>query len=173
MIGGIFGDNKYLLLLQISRIWRRFRQNCFCIEAGTLFYPFLRLYFAVMVQVGAEVAVTAEAGGGVVSQQGHDEDTEGVLLEGGAGIGGAAVFVQSAFVAEGDAVGVVATGVGTGSFDWAQGNDVAVHSDVIVITCAGESPAQVVCCQVVLRVAAVAAGGGAVDNDKIDESHIN
>jgi len=29
----------------------------------------------------------------------------------------------------------------------------------------------VVCCQVVFRIAAVAAGGGTVDNDEVDESH--
>ena len=94
-----------------------------------------------------------------------------MALEGGAGVGGTAVLVQSAFVAEGDAIGVVAAGVGARGFDGAKTLDTSILSDVIVIACAGESPAQVVCCQVVLRVATVAAGGGAVDNDEVDESH--
>ena len=51
--------------------------------------------------------------------------------------------------------------------------DITVLADIIVITCAGEAPAQVVCRQVVLRIAAVAAGGGTMDDDKIDESHEN
>ena len=46
-------------------------------------------------------------------------------------------------------------------------------ADIKMITCAGESPAQVVCCQVMFRIAAVAAGGGTVDNDEVDESHVN
>lgn len=35
----------------------------------------------------------------------------------------------------------------------------------------GEPPAQVVCCQVVFRVAAVGAAGGTMYDDKIDVSH--
>lgn len=54
-----------------------------------------------------------------------------------------------------------------------QGLDVTVLADIKMITCAGEAPAQVVCRQVVLRIAAVAAGGGTMDDDKIDESHEN
>ena len=54
-----------------------------------------------------------------------------------------------------------------------QGLDVTVLADIKMITCAGEAPAQVVCHQVVLRIAAVAAGGGTMDDDKIDESHEN
>ena len=61
----------------------------------------------------------------------------------------------------------------TGLVDGAQALDISVLTDVIMIACAGETPAQVVCCQVVFRVAAIAAGGGAVDNDKIDDSHWN
>lgn len=54
-----------------------------------------------------------------------------------------------------------------------QGLDVTVLADIKMIACAGEAPAQVVCRQVVLRIAAVAAGGGTMDDDKIDESHEN
>ena len=54
-----------------------------------------------------------------------------------------------------------------------EGLDVTVLADIKMIACAGEAPAQVVCRQVVLRIAAVAAGGGTMDDDKIDESHEN
>ena len=124
-----------------------------------------------MVQVGAEVAVTADAAAGVVHAHEHQQDVEGMLLVDGAGIGGTAVFVKAAFIADADAVGVVALGVSAGLGDGTEGFDVAVLTDVEMIACAGEAPAQVVCCQVVFRVVAVAAGGGTVDNDKIDESH--
>ncbi len=64
-------------------------------------------------------------------------------------------------------------GMGTRQGQGTQGLDVTVLADIKMITCAGEAPAQVVCRQVVLRIAAVAAGGGTMDDDKIDESHEN
>lgn len=63
--------------------------------------------------------------------------------------------------------------MGTRQGQGTQGLDVTVLADIKMITCAGEAPAQVVCRQVVLRIAAVAAGGGTMDDDKIDESHEN
>lgn len=63
--------------------------------------------------------------------------------------------------------------MGTRQGQGTQGLDVTVLADIKMITCAGESPAQVVCCQVMFRIAAVAAGGGTVDNDEVDESHVN
>ncbi len=64
-------------------------------------------------------------------------------------------------------------GMGTGQGQGTEGLDVTVLADIKMITCAGEAPAQVVCRQVVLRIVAVAAGGGTMDDDKIDESHEN
>lgn len=61
----------------------------------------------------------------------------------------------------------------TGRFYRTKTFDIPVLPYIIMITCAGEAPAQVVCRQVVLRIAAVAAGGGTMDDDKIDESHEN
>ena len=63
--------------------------------------------------------------------------------------------------------------MGTRQGQGTQGLDVTVLADIKMITCAGESPEQVVCCQVMFRIAAVAAGGGTVDNDEVDESHVN
>ena len=63
--------------------------------------------------------------------------------------------------------------MGTRQGQGTQGLDVTVLADIKMITCAGEAPAQVVCCQVMFRIAAVAAGGGTVDNDEVDESHVN
>ena len=44
-------------------------QNECSIKARTHFYPFFRLYLAVAVQVGTEVAVPAKAAAGIVFQQ--------------------------------------------------------------------------------------------------------
>ena len=57
-------------------------------------------------------------------------------------------------------------GMGTGQGQGTEGLDVTVLADIKMIACAGEAPAQVVCRQVVLRIAAVAAGGGTMDDDK-------
>lgn len=99
--------------------------------------------------------------------------TQGVPLERGACIGRATTLVKTAFVTDPDALVVPTAGMGTGQGQGTEGLDVTVLADIKMIACAGEAPAQVVCRQVVLRIAAVAAGGGTMDDDKIDESHEN
>ena len=94
-----------------------------------------------------------------------------MFLEIGTGIGRPSPLVQPALVADADAVGVAASGMRPGTFQRPERLYITVLTDVKMITCAGEAPAQVVCCQVVFRIAAVAAGGGTVDNDEVDESH--
>ena len=56
-----------------------------------------------MVQVGAQVAVTAKPGTGIILQQQQHKHTQGVLLEKGACIGRATALVKTAFVADTDA----------------------------------------------------------------------
>lgn len=127
----------------------------------------------VMVQVGAQVAVTAKPGTGIILQQQQHKHMQGVLLEKGACIGRATALVKTAFVTDTDATCIPTPDMGTRQGQGTQGLDVTVLADIKMITCAGEAPAQVVCRQVVLRIAAVAAGGGTMDDDKIDESHEN
>lgn len=138
-----------------------------------MFHPLFRLYLPVMVQVGAQVAVTAKPGTGIILQQQQHKHMQGVLLEKGACIGRATALVKTAFVTDTDATCIPTAGMGTGQGQRTEGLDVTVLADIKMIACAGEAPAQVVCRQVVLRIAAVAAGGGTMDDDKIDESHEN
>ena len=138
-----------------------------------MFHPLFRLYLPVMVQVGAQVAVTAKPGTGIILQQQQHKHMQGVLLEKGACIGRATTLVKTAFVADTDATCIPTPDMSTRQRQGTQGLDVTVLTDIKMITCAGEAPAQVVCRQVVLRIAAVAAGGGTMDDDKIDESHEN
>ena len=138
-----------------------------------MFHPLFRLYLPVMVQVGAQVAVTAKPGTGIILQQQQHKHTQGVLLKKGACIGRATALVKTAFVADTDATCIPPPDMGTRQGQGTQGLDVTVLADIKMITYAGEAPAQVVCRQVVLRIAAVAAGGGTMDDDKIDESHEN
>ena len=62
--------------------------------------------------------------------------------------------------------------MGTRQGQGTQGLDVTVLADIKMITCAGEAPAQVVCCQVMFGVATVTAGSGTVDNDEVGKSHV-
>ena len=126
-----------------------------------------------MVQVGAQDAVTAKPGTGIILQQQQHKHMQGVLLEKGACIGRATAHVKTAFVTDTDATCIPTPDMGTRQGQGTQGLDVTVLADIKMITCAGESPAQLVCCQVMFRIAAVAAGGGTVDNDEVDESHVN
>ena len=115
--------------------------------------------------------MAAKTAAGVVAKQQHHEHAEGMLLEGGAGVAGAAMFVKATFVADAEGMGVMPTGVRAGELYRAQGLYIAVLADIKMVACAGEAPAQVVCCQVIFRIAAVAARGGTVDNKEVDGSH--
>ena len=44
---------------------------------------------------------------------------------------------------------------------------ITVLADIIVITCAEEALAQVVCCQIMFGIATVTAGSGTVDDDEV------
>ena len=49
---------------------------------------------------------------------------------------------------------------------------ITVLADIIVITCAEEALAQVVCCQIMFGIATVTAGSGTVDDDEVGKSHV-
>ena len=49
---------------------------------------------------------------------------------------------------------------------------ITVLVDIIVITCAEEALAQVVCCQIMFGIATVTAGSGTVDDDEVGKSHV-
>ena len=115
--------------------------------------------------------MAAEAAAGIIAQQQHYEHPQGVFLKIGAGIGWMSVCIESAFVADAQTVGVVAADMRTGLCHGTERLYIAVPADIIVITCAGEAPAQVVCCQVMFGVATVTAGSGTVDDDEVDKSH--
>ncbi len=134
------------------------------VEAGTLFDPLFGFDLAVAVQVGTEVAVPHYPTAGIISEQHPDQHTKRMLLEVGTGVGRTAVQVITAFVADADGVRVVPFGVCAGLLQRAEGFDVSVLAYVEVIACAGESPAQMVCDQVVFRITTVSAGGAAMND---------
>lgn len=146
-------------------------QNRCSVKTRTRLYPFFGFYLAVTVEVGAEVAMPAEAAAGIIAQQQHDEYPQRVFLKIGAGIGRIPPLIQPALVTNADTVSVMAFGMRPGTFQRPERLYITVPADIIVITCAGEAPAQVVCCQVMFGVATVTAGSGTVDDDEVDKSH--
>ena len=146
-------------------------QNGCSVKTRTRLYPFFGFYLAVTVEVGAEVAMPAEAAVGIIAQQQHDELPQRVFLKIGAGIGRMPPLVQPALVTNADTVSVMAFGMRPGTFQRPERLYITVPADIIVITCAGESPAQVVCGQLMFGIATVATGSGTMNDDEVDKSH--
>ena len=146
-------------------------QNGCSVKTRTRLYPFFGFYLAVTVEVGAEVAMPAEAAAGIIAQQQHDEYPQRVFLKIGAGIGRMPPLVQPALVTNTDTVSVMAFGMRPGTFQRPERLYITVPADIIVITCAGESPAQVVCGQLMFGIATVASGSGTMNDDEVDKSH--
>lgn len=146
-------------------------QNRCSVKTRTRLYPFFGFYLAVTVEVGAEVAMPAEAAAGIIAQQQHDEHPQRVFLKIGAGIGRIPPLVQPALVTNTDTVSVMAFGMRPGTFQRPERLYITVPADIIVITCAGESPAQVVCGQLMFGITTVATGSGTMNDDEVDKSH--
>ena len=78
--------------------------------------------------------MAAHAAAGVIHQEGFDEYLQGVLLPLGTGIGRVTAGVESAFVADTDAMGVVVAGVSALLAFRTAGIDHAILRNVIVVT---------------------------------------
>lgn len=138
------------------------------VETRTLLYPLPRLDDTVSVQVGTEIAVSADRAFRVDHKQLADEEAQRLTLFRRAGIGGDAVGRQPAFIGNADGMGVEAAHVGTDTVEGAHWEDDAVAGDEEVITTTLEVAAAVFRLQVIGGKAAVAAGGGAMDYDQVD-----
>jgi len=95
-----------------------------------------------------------------------------VFLKIDTGIGRASPFIQPALAANIYAVSVIAAGTLLGTFQRTECLYITVLADIIVITCAGETLAPVVCYQIMFGIATVTAGSGTVDNDEVGKSHV-
>ena len=108
----------------------------------------------------------------VIHQQSADQDAEGVTLPFGSGVFGVAVMIQTAFITDADAVGIVAAGVGAGPLDRACGQDSAVTEDVKMIADTGHSTLTVGGSQGLLGKGTVLARGAAMYHNQVDETHV-
>ena len=98
----------------------------FHLKTRALFRPFHWFHLSVVVQVGAEVAMSRHFCFRIVHQQSADQYAERVALPFRACVFGIPIVVQSAFVGDSDRVGIVAAGVGAGPLDRAGSQDLWV-----------------------------------------------
>ena len=80
-----------------------------------------------------EVAVAEDAGIGMGFLQATEQAQKGAFLAGRTGVGGVAVFVQTAFITDAERVLVVAYGVGAHQLFVARLVGSAVAGDVVVV----------------------------------------
>ena len=135
------------------------------IEAGALLEPFVGLHHPIAVAVGTEVAMAADVRDGEVFPQGADQGPQGVLLLLGAGVGGLAAGVETAFVGYADAVLIVAKGVCAHHVQRTGTPDVAVLADKKVIANHFHASCTMAAKKVFLGEIGVGPGGGAVDDE--------
>ena len=120
----------------------------------------------VLADIRAELAVAQDAGVRIVRLQLAEQIEERTLLGVGAGVGRPALLVQTAFVADADAVVVPAGGMGTDVVDVVDGTaavHLAIAGDVEVVADVGKATLQVAAAQGFDREVDIAARGTAMD----------
>lgn len=118
--------------------------------------------------MGVEAVVAGDEGLGVEAAEDGEQFFQPFALPGGTGVGGMAVGVEAALVADADGAVVQPFDVGTHLAKQARMGGGPVGPDVEVVAGRAETPAQVVAFQLFGRVRAVATGRGAVDHDEPD-----
>ena len=115
--------------------------------------------------------MTDDLGIGVVGEETLQQLCHGAFLHRRAGVGRSAVLVQTALVADADAVGVVALGMGTGGGLGAARIDGAVLGDVVVVARGGETTGFVTRLKVLDGEVTGDPGGGTVNDNKVYFTH--
>ena len=122
----------------------------------------------VLADIRAELAVAQDAGVRIVRLQLAEQIEERTLLGVGAGVGRPALLVQTAFVADADAVVVPAGGMGADVVDGAATVYLAVAGDVEVVTNIGKPALQVAAAQGFDREIGIATCRTAMDHQEAD-----
>jgi len=116
----------------------------------------------------AELVVAQDTSAGIVELELTQEVEEGTTLGVGAGVSRMPVFVQTALVADADALVVPAGGMGAYLMHRAAGMNLAVAGDVEVIADAGKAAVQMGTAQGFNGKRTVATGGAAMDDQETD-----
>ena len=135
------------------------------IEAGTLLQPFGGFHYPIAILVRTQIAMSAYPCDREILLQGAYQGTHRELLLLRPCIGRKALFVQSAFVGDADAVLVVPSSMGTYLFHGASTPDVAVLADKEVIANHFHASCTMAAKEVFLGEVGVGPGGGAVDDE--------
>ena len=116
-----------------------------------VFEPLLGVEAWTLLANAGEVTMTEDGGIGVVEAEAAEEFLHRHLLGEGTGVGWFAVGIESALIADGDAVGVVVSGVGSDLSFWAARVEGAVLGDVVVVADGFETSGEVTGFQVFYR----------------------
>ena len=122
----------------------------------------------VLADIRAELAVSQDAGVRIVRLQLAEQIEERTLLGVGAGVGGTALLVQTAFVADADAVVVPAGGMGTDVMDGTATVYLAVAGDIEVVANLSKTTLQVATAQSLYREIDIATRRAAMDYQEAD-----
>ena len=98
-----------------------------------VFEPLLGVEAWALLANAGEVTMTEDGGIGVVEAEALEEFLHCYLLGEGTGVGWFAVGIESALIADGDAVSVVVSGVGADLSLWAARVEGTILGDVVVV----------------------------------------
>ena len=129
------------------------------------FEPFLYVEAGTALAHPGQVAVADDLGIGIVCAEALQQLCHASLLGRSAGVGGMAVAVEAALVADADAVGVVVLGMGAGHFLGTAGIDFAVFGDVVVVADGLEASRLVAGFEVFYREVLGGSRSGTVNDD--------
>ena len=136
------------------------------------FEPLLHVEAGTALAHPGQVAVADDLGIGIVCAEALQQLCHASLLGRSAGVGGMAVAVEAALVADADAVGVVAAGMGARLVLWAAGIYHSILRDVIVVADVVETTRLVAGFQLLHREVPVGTGGTAMYHNQVDFSGI-
>ena len=130
-----------------------------------VFEPFLGVEAWALLANAGEVTMTEDGGIGIVEAERVEEFLHRYLLGEGTGVGLLAVGIESALIADADAVGVVVTGVGADLSLWAARVEGTILGDVVVVADGFETSCEVAGFQVFYREVLGRTGCRAVQYD--------
>ena len=108
-----------------------------------VFEPLLGVEAWALLANAGEITMTEDGGIGVVEAEALEEFLHRYLLCEGTGVGWFAVGIESALIADGDAVSVVVSGVSTDLSLWAARVEGTILGDVVVVADGFETSGEV------------------------------
>ena len=143
----------------------------FHLKTGASLHPLFRLNLPVPVQVGTQVAMSANAATGIVTEQCKNEYPHGMNLPLGTCIRRAPVTVKPTLIADADTAQVVSLCVRANPFNRTGRLYIPILADIEMVTCPVEATPAMAHFQIIFREIPVRPGGGTVDHNQVNLSH--